>query len=344
MNSLIALVLLGQILGCTLSHHLDLPSDCNSKEAEQYAALVVDYINAHNVHGYKQALNVIKDIVIVKKLTGKAIYMELGLLESKCPVLSPTPIENCIVRTQQQHAVEADCDAKLLSVDGSTKVVAVKCHSSPDSVEDLLKLCPDCPVLLPLNDPAVIEAAEYVLHKHNEQNLGRAYKILEISRGQHHHLPNLVYVEFAIVETNCLVQEAHDGQHDCLPKAAADAHVGFCRATVFRKDAATEKLTDEKFESDCVIFDHKAGESHVHLIEHHLGKNIPSPGHNHTVLNLVHSHNDTNASYESHSAEVLPEVAAPVVKREAPPTEVPHTTHHMHPAKLCPGKIHHFKL
>jgi len=152
------------------------------------------------------------------------------------------------------------------------------------------------------------------------------------------------YVEFAIVETNCSGQDANDGQHKCHPKAAADAHVGFCRATVFRKQAATEKLTDENVESDCVIFEQKAGESHIHLIEHHSGKNIPSPGRNHTVLDLIHSHNDTNASHESHSSEALPEVAAPVVKREVPTTVPPHTNHHTHPVKLCPGKIHHFKV
>ncbi|XP_007434930.1 alpha-2-HS-glycoprotein [Python bivittatus] len=344
MNSLIALVLLGQILGCTLSHHLLPQSDCNSEEAEHYAEEGVHYINTHNLHGYKQTLNIIKDLhVLPRRPHGKVIFTELNLLETRCHVLDPTPVENCTVRTQEEHAVEADCDVKLLSDEGVTKVVAVKCHSSPDSVEDVKKLGPNYPILLPLNDPRVVEVVEYVLHKHNEQQPDHVFEVLEITRGQHKHEPESYYVEFVFVETNCSEQESHDAHHDCHPKAAADAHVGFCKATVFRAHDATGKLTDEKFESDCVLFDQKVGETHVHLIEHHLGKNIPSPGHGHTVLDLAHSHNDTNASHESHSAEVLPEVAAPVVKRDVSPT-LPPDDHLTPPVKLCPGKVHHFKV
>ncbi|ETE57284.1 hypothetical protein L345_17003 [Ophiophagus hannah] len=236
MNSLVTLVLLGQIIGCTFSHHLLPQLDCNGEEAEKLAELAVQYINEHNLHGYKQALNVIKDVHVLPR------------------------------------AVEGDCDVKLLSDEGIDKVVASKCHSDPDSVEDVRRNCLKCPILIPRNDPHVVQCVEYVLHKHNEKHPENAYEVLEISRGQH-----------------------------------------------------------------------QVGHSHAHLIEHHHGKNIASPGHNNTVLDLVHSHNHTSASHESHSHEhvAVPEVVAPVAKREAP-TEVSHD--HTHAIKLCPGKVHHFKL
>ncbi|KAM6443950.1 alpha-2-HS-glycoprotein [Liasis olivaceus] len=343
MNSLIALVLLGQILGCTLSHHLPLHADCNSEEAEHYAEEAVHYINAHILHGYKYRHNRIKDLTLLpRRPHGTVIFMGLNLLETKCHVLEPTPVENCTVRTQEEHAVEADCDVKLLSDEGVIKVVAAKCHSSPDSVEDVKKLCPKCPILLHLNDPRVVEIVEYVLQKHNEQQPDHIYEVLEITRGQHKHEPESFNVEFAIVEANCSRQQSHNAHRDCHRKAAADAPVGFCEATVFRAHDATEKLTDEKIESDCVMFEQKVGETHVHLIEHHFGKNIPSPGHGHTVLDLVHSHNDTNASHESHSAEVLPGVTTSLVK-DVSPTVPPHD-YQTNSVKLCPGKIHHFEV
>ncbi|XP_070609827.1 antihemorrhagic factor cHLP-B-like [Erythrolamprus reginae] len=336
MNSLVALVLLGQIIGCTLSHHFTPDFDCNGEEAEKLAHQAVDYINKHNLHGYKQTLNIIEGAVkLSRRPHGEVIFLEIKVLETVCHVLDPTPLENCTVRPQHYHAVEGDCDVKILSDASASEVLFVKCHSDPDSVEDVLRHCPSCPILLPLNDHRVEECVDYVLHKHNEKLPNHAYAVLEISRGQHKHDPEAFYVEFAIVETNCTHQEVHDGHHHCHPKPLGEAHIGFCRATVFRPDDAPEKPKDENYESDCVIFDVKEGTPHTHLINHHFGKQVISAAHNNTVLDLAHSHNHTGASHESHSHEHP--VAVPLAKRTSPPgppRAIP----------LCPGKIHHFKV
>nr|WAP48913.1 FETUA-1 [Crotalus scutulatus] len=342
MNSLVALVLLGQIIGCTFSHHLQSQVDCNGEDAEKWADMAVHYINEHNLHGYKYTTNVINEIhVLPRRPHGEIIFLELKVLETQCHVLDPTPVENCTVRPLHYHAVGGDCDVKILHDEGVDKVIGAKCHSDPDSVEDVRRNCPNCPILLSLSDPHVVDSVEYVLNKHNEKLSGHVYEVLEISRGQHKYEPEAFYVEFAIVEVNCTAEEAHDDHHHCHPNTAGENHIGFCRATVFRSHASLEKPKDEKFESDCVIFDVKEGHAHSHLIEHHTGKYSTSPGHNNTVLNLVHSHNHTSASHESHSHEHMTEVPVAVAKREVP-TDVPHD--HTHPVKLCPGKVHHFKL
>lgn len=69
MNSLVALVLLGQIIGCTLSHHLPPQFDCNGEEAERLAKLSVDYINEHSLHGYRLVLNIIKDAHVLPRVS-----------------------------------------------------------------------------------------------------------------------------------------------------------------------------------------------------------------------------------------------------------------------------------
>uniref|UniRef100_A0A8C6XSE9 Cystatin fetuin-A-type domain-containing protein n=1 Tax=Naja naja TaxID=35670 RepID=A0A8C6XSE9_NAJNA len=343
MNSLVTLVLLGQIIGCTFSVSLLRKFDCNGEEAEELAKVAVKFINEHNLHGYKQTLNIIKEIDVraprPKPNVEKVVEIYLNLLETKCHVMDPTPVEKCTVRQQHEHAVEADCLVRIHRELGN-KVTGAVCYSKPGSVLKVRQNCTKCPILIPLNDPHVVQSVEYVLRKHNEQLPNHAYEVLEISRGQHQYDPEAFYVEFAIVETNCSAQEAHDDHHDCHPKAAGEAHTGFCRATVFRSHAALEKPKDEKYESDCVIFDVKEGHSHSHLIEHHYGKNIASPGHNNTILDLVHSHNDTDTSNESDSLEAVldPEL---LVKTEAP-AEIAHDPTKAPP--VCPGRVHHFEV
>ncbi|XP_032081637.1 antihemorrhagic factor cHLP-B-like isoform X3 [Thamnophis elegans] len=310
MNSLVALVLLGQIIGCTLSQHLEgWQFDCHDEEVEKLARVAVSYINEHSKHGYKQVVNQIKDAyALPQRPHGKINHLELNLLETVCHVLDPTPAENCSVRAQNHHAVEADCHVKLVSDEGVDKVVAAKCHSQPDSVEDVRQHCPKCQILLSLSDPNVIDSANYVLHKHNDKLTHHAYEILEISRGQQKFDPEGYYVEFPIVETNCTHQEAHDDTHHCHPKALGEAHFGFCRATVFRSHAATGDLTDEQYESDCVIFNVK-----VCMLNAILFIRLPLPPHQsfspsstYLLVSFIHSVHPWDSKLTSCSSYKFP--------------------------------------
>ncbi|KAH0624195.1 hypothetical protein JD844_007707 [Phrynosoma platyrhinos] len=329
MKSLVALVLLGQILGSIptpspLSVITRLPN-CDDPEVEHAAAIAVNHINSHALHGYKHVLNRIESVkVLPRRPSGDIIFLEMDLLETTCHVLSPVPAANCTVRQKMEHAVEADCDVKLLKLDGNYKVLSAKCHSSPDSTEDLRKLCPDCSFLSTLNDVGVVNAGQL------------KYDLLSSSQ----HLPRASHVEFAIIATNCTAQEAKEHLDDCHLETGEHLHFGFCKATVFDRPVPgpADAIFPPEDVVDCTIFDQQAGLSHTHLTEHHLGKKIPSPGVGHTVLDLIHSHNDTHASHESHSAEVVVvEVASPVVKRAVDPELVA-------PLQKCPGEYYHFHI
>ncbi|KAL7991027.1 hypothetical protein Chor_014457 [Crotalus horridus] len=309
MNSLVVLVLLCQIIGSTHSYMVrEEDLNCNSRAAKYRADQAVRYINEHKLHGYKQALNIIKIFHLLppERFT-TVFYLKLNLLETECHVLDPTPVENCTVRPQNNHAVEMDYDVKInFNFEFFKTEIFVKCNSTPDSVENVQRNCPECPILLPPNDPHVINSVEYVLNKHNEKLSGHVFEVLEISRGQHKYEPEAFYVEFAIVEVNCTAEEAHDDHHHCHPNTAGE----------------------------------DKGHAHSHLIQQHIGKYNISPGHNNTVLNLAHSHNDTRASQESHSDECVVECPVAFVKKEVP-THIPH---HTHPVEGCPGKVFHFQL
>ncbi|XP_060623406.2 alpha-2-HS-glycoprotein [Anolis sagrei] len=350
MKSLIALVLLGQILASKATSEPFPPligrrPDCDDPEIENAAKIAMDHINSHTLHGYKHVFNRMENVkVLPRRPTGEIIFLEMDTLETNCHVMSPTPVENCTVRARTEHAVEGDCDVKMLLLEGQYKVLSTKCHSSPDSREDLQRLCPDCAPLQPLNEPEVMNAVTTALAEFNAHNeTDHHYDLLEITRGRHSHMPRATFVEFAIAATNCTEKEANEHK-DCHVMTGEHAHFGFCKATVFKKpsgDGPTILMVFPDNVVACEIFDKKVGHSHTHLTQHHLGKKIPSPGVGHTVLDLIHSHNNTLASHESHSAEVPAVQASPVVKRAA--VDVAQIQPMLH-LQQCPGKYRHFAI
>ncbi|XP_033006641.1 alpha-2-HS-glycoprotein [Lacerta agilis] len=356
MRSPVAPALLGLILGFCIANAavlLDLLQTefpaCDDPETERMADFAVNHINAKNNHGYKFDINSIKMVkVLPRRPFGKVAFLELNLLETKCHVSNPLPVENCTIRPPTEHAVEGDCDVKLLIVDEGYKVLSSHCHSSEDSVEDVRRLCPDCPILSRLDDSKLKETANSGLAKFNAENVdGIHYQLLELSRGFSTHLPLGTHVEFAIAATNCSRQQAQDPAEHCHVVTDEHARNGFCKASVIHLPPVPvvdgePKPPAEEVTLDCTLYDHQAGGSHfLEHYMHHLGKNIPSPGTGRRVLDLIHSHNDTHASHESHSAEVPAVVAAkPVVKRAVDLT-VPISGI---PPPVCPGRIRHFKI
>lgn len=53
-----------------------------------------------------------------------------------------------------------------------------------DSREDVRKVCPQCPLLTPVNNTKVVHAANAALAAFNAQNNGSHFELLEISRAQ----------------------------------------------------------------------------------------------------------------------------------------------------------------
>ncbi|XP_066477658.1 alpha-2-HS-glycoprotein [Tiliqua scincoides] len=322
MKFLVALVLLAQLLSCKaiplLPELVPRIINCDDQEAEEAALVARDYINGHNLHGYKYELNRIEKIkVLPRRPFGEIFFLELDFLETGCPVISPVPVENCTVRQRHEHAVEGDCDVKLLKLDGKLTVLSTKCHSTPDSAEDLVRLCPDCPQLVNLNDASVVHAVDVALAQYNANNASCYYKILEITRARSSFMPVGVHAEFVIVGTNCTAQQAKEHVENCHVEKGEHAHSGFCKASFIKvPEISADGLKQvNSTQVTCEIYDHQPGLSHTHLTVHHLGGNRPSPGVGFKVLDLRHSHNDTHASHESHSAEIPAPPPAPVVKR-----------------------------
>ncbi|KAM9225342.1 alpha-2-HS-glycoprotein [Dugong dugon] len=250
MKSLVLLLCLAQLWRC----HSAPPGlglvyrelNCDDPETEEAAHVAMDYINAHLLQGYKHVLNQIDKVKVwPRRPTGELFELELDTLETTCHVLDPTPVANCTVRQLTEHAVEGDCDFRLLKLDGQFAVLFANCDSSPDSAEDVRKVCPDCPLLAPLNDPRVVHAVEAALAAFNAQSNGSYYQIVEVSRAQFAPLPPSTSVEFAVAATDCVAKEVTDPAKCNL---LAEKQYGFCKATL------TEKFGGEDVAVTCMVF------------------------------------------------------------------------------------------
>ncbi|NP_001089609.1 alpha-2-HS-glycoprotein L homeolog precursor [Xenopus laevis] len=274
--------------------------DCDSPEANDAALEALHFINANHHHGYKFVVNQVEDIhVLPETVNGEIFYVELDLLESKCPWVSPTPAENCPVRPRAEQAVEGDCKIKLQKQNGNFTVLGVSCKSKPDSAENVFRACSSCPLLAPLNDTQVVHAVDVALLGFNNGNNTVYYKLHEIGRAQiQGPANNKVQVEFVIAASNCSNENA--ALDSCVALTGEGAHYGSCAGSVTKLPEAQ----DEELDMQCTVYEPQPPQVDQ--------TGVPSIGvpaqplvvHGHFHHNLRHSSLGPHSS-ESNSAEKL---------------------------------------
>ncbi|XP_032924105.1 alpha-2-HS-glycoprotein [Catharus ustulatus] len=344
MKALVALILLVQLpIHKAVPAAPPAPLGCDDPESEAAAEVAVNYINGHNHHGYKFVLNRIEDIRVVPQGPNKdIIFLELDLLETECPILSPTPLANCTVRSILEHAVEGDCDVKLQKVDGTLSVLASKCHSHADSSEDILKVCPDCPLLARLNNTEVLETVSAALNDFNSKTTDSYLRLLEIGRAKiQYHPAHVVATEFAVGATNCSAEEAKANVGACQLLPEDQSNFGFCTAVLV-------KSPSQDLQVNCQLYGHQPGVTYIHPGQDTSAGLAPSAV-GVTNHNLALTHNNPFAS-ESSSSEILRSrlSAKPLTKRAvaeaAQHDKVPRPVGFVPRPPPCPGKIRHFDI
>nr|XP_020029675.1 alpha-2-HS-glycoprotein isoform X1 [Castor canadensis] len=358
MKSLVLLLCLAQLWGChSVPHSLGLvyrQPACDDPEIEKAAQVAVDYLNQHLLHGYKHTLNQIdKAKVWPRRPFGEVYELEIDTLETTCHARDPTPLANCPVRQVSQHAVEGDCDFHVLKQDNQLTVLHAKCHSTPDSAEDVRKVCSDCPLLIPLNDTRVVHAAQAALAAFNARHNGSYFKLVEISRAQLVPLPESTLVEFVVAATDCVAKEVIEPTNCNL---LAEKQYGFCKTTL------TEKLGGEEVAVTCTVFhtqpqpDVAKTADPIPAVEQPAPA-LPSAGPPAPSVTLGHvmvavrprppqnwAHYDLRNSFSGVAS-------AESASGEAFPPETPPKVTHPGAAgpggplvRPCPGKVRHFKL
>ncbi|XP_004473767.1 alpha-2-HS-glycoprotein [Dasypus novemcinctus] len=356
MKSLVLLLCLAQLWGCHSAPHGPglgyTQLNCDDPETEQAAQVALDYINTNLAGGFKHVLNQIDKAELWSRRPAGEIYvLELDTLETTCHALDHTPPEKCPVRERMEHAVEGDCDVQLLKMDGQFRVLSVKCHSSPDSAEDVIKLCPDCPLLVPRNSTKVVHAVEAALAAFNAHSNGSYFQLVEVSRAQLAPLPPSVYVEFVVAATDCVAKEVTDPTKCNL---LAEKQYAFCKAAVPEKVDAEVSVTCKMFQTQPVVpqpqpegtsapevgpgapMTHQADVTAAAgpvLVAAPPGPPVAHPVH----YDLRHSFPGV-ASVESASGEVFSPVKPAVVVKPGGPSLAAAAV------RPCPGRIRHFKI
>uniref|UniRef100_A0A3B3SNL5 Alpha-2-HS-glycoprotein n=1 Tax=Paramormyrops kingsleyae TaxID=1676925 RepID=A0A3B3SNL5_9TELE len=212
---------------------------CDENGAVPASQAAFQHISAQHHHGYKYKPS---DFPSSQDDLACEFHLELDLEETTCHVVNPKPVEECVVRETHETKVQSNCNVTLTVVEGKPTVKKYSCSSDPASAEELQKICPDCPSLLPLHYPAGLDSIKSALKKfHEESNETSNFKLLEVGRlSTQHMLTGQSYLaEFAIVQTDCR-------SHVICVLGRGKAQYGFCKSTV---------LGNDEVSVDCEIYD-----------------------------------------------------------------------------------------
>uniref|UniRef100_UPI00398F1381 alpha-2-HS-glycoprotein-like n=1 Tax=Pristiophorus japonicus TaxID=55135 RepID=UPI00398F1381 len=202
---------------------------CNGQDVLAIAELAVDHINKDRKHGYKFSVDRIENAQEMTEASGKTVYLDIDVRETKCHVLSPKLLKDCEIRPFKETKVEGDCEVIVETKSGApSQVIGYKCEISPDSAEDVSEKCLDCPHLIFTNATEAEHAATVSLNKFNElHNHTHTFKLQKITRASTKGPGTPVSVEYIIQETPCI-----KGQAACILIALLSPDLGFCTATV----------------------------------------------------------------------------------------------------------------
>ncbi|XP_068446161.1 fetuin-B [Clinocottus analis] len=210
------------------------PIPCNDKPVEKLSRLAVTYINEDRTDGYKFALNRIANVHLhAQGPAGNVYYLDLDVLETKCPIGSPKPWKRCDVRPFMETQISGICNTTmLLTTEGYSYLYSYDCTLVPDPPEKLQQTCPTCPTLLPVDSPQAATAAQVTLATYKRQSpVGAGLGVKKITRAAAQVVP----VEASFVEY--IVQECPEGVTDrgtCqrLTLESDTETAGFCAGSV----------------------------------------------------------------------------------------------------------------
>ncbi|KAJ8374363.1 hypothetical protein SKAU_G00049430 [Synaphobranchus kaupii] len=226
-----------------------IPLPCNDKTVEKIGRLALTYINEDRAAGYKFSLNTITNVHLhVQGPPGKVYYIDLEVLETKCHVRSPKPWKHCDVRPVMETQTSGNCNVTILQTPhGLSYLYSYDCTLVPDEPEKLLRLCPHCPLLVPVNSAEARQAAQLSLAKYNAQStMPDRFSLQNITRASMKNTPGQSwFAEYTIQEIDCPEELLATGL--CKSEDLGRDPAGFCVGAVHGK-------SDPVVDVSCEIF------------------------------------------------------------------------------------------
>ncbi|KAF7662163.1 hypothetical protein LDENG_00244890 [Lucifuga dentata] len=210
------------------------PVPCNDKAVEKLSRLAVTYLNEDRTDGYKFALNRIANVHLhAQGPAGNVYYLDLEVLETKCHVGSPKPWKRCDVRPFMETQISGNCNTTVLhTTKGYSYLYSYDCTLVPDPPEKLQQTCPTCPLLLPVDSPEAVDAAQITLASFKRQStLSADLGVKKITRAAAQVVPQKArFVEYTVQE--CPEGRTERGTCQRMTIASDTETAGFCTGSV----------------------------------------------------------------------------------------------------------------
>uniref|UniRef100_A0A8L0DVF1 Cystatin fetuin-A-type domain-containing protein n=1 Tax=Oncorhynchus mykiss TaxID=8022 RepID=A0A8L0DVF1_ONCMY len=198
---------------------------CDEKEKEPGARLAMLSINNKHFHGYKFQLSNITFSTVEKGQSDCKLHLELDLQETTCHIINPKSFEECDIRQDYETVSHYTTMANQ-----TLNNISDTCQSCRErdtfSAEKMVRMCPDCPILLPLHSPEGLESVKAGLRQFNmDHNYTSYFKLMEVGRITSGYMMMTgmnYYAELAIVETECNAKSRIDTQA-CKPLCPDEA-------------------------------------------------------------------------------------------------------------------------
>ncbi|XP_032381519.1 alpha-2-HS-glycoprotein [Etheostoma spectabile] len=210
------------------------PIPCNDKAVEKLSRLAVTYINEDRPDGYKFALNRIANVHLhAQGPAGNVYYLDLDVLETKCHIGSPKPWKRCDVRPFMETQISGNCNTTILHTpEGYSYLYSYDCTLVPDPPEKLQQTCPTCPLLLPVDSPQAVNAAQVTWASYKRQStLGAELGVKKITRAAAQVVPvKASFVEYTVQQ--CPEGVTERGTCRRLTLKSDTETAGFCAGSV----------------------------------------------------------------------------------------------------------------
>nr|XP_061790258.1 HSF-like protein [Nerophis lumbriciformis] len=225
---------------------------CAEESVKAAASLGVLYINKKHKHGFKFKLQEVKGSTYQQFSGGCHIDVTLKLVETKCHFTNPKPHQECELRRWNERGAVASCSVEFWVMWDVPKILKYECTTKPERTNDeMIRVCPNCPKLLSLDDPRGLSAVEQAVKRFNQNSKYDNYftlmEVAQLTEGYIITIGTITWLKFALIETTC-PREAELTFASCTPRCPDRAHHIFCQTSYYNTHKQIGQLDCETYQ------------------------------------------------------------------------------------------------
>ncbi|XP_077440584.1 alpha-2-HS-glycoprotein-like [Vanacampus margaritifer] len=209
---------------------------CNNQSVAVAARLGVQYINGKHKHGFRFRLQEVQSSNYLLVSGGCYIDVNVKLVQTTCHFTNPKPEDQCELWQRDERGAVATCSIEFWVMWGVAEVTRYECTTRPELTnEEIVTICPNCPMSLPLDDPTAVKAAHDSVVKFNRESKHLNYftlmEVAHVTMRDVATIGKVTWLKLALVETTCPRETTKMAA--CAPRCSDRAHHAFCNTTYY---------------------------------------------------------------------------------------------------------------